>query len=78
MEKLRIENLSTKEMTSVFAGGIFNKFFGPIGIIYTICGIVDDFQKVGRVWIIKQSIIKSKREKHQSFSLFDLMITATK
>ena len=35
MEKLRIENLSTKEMTSVFAGGIFNKFFGPIGIIYT-------------------------------------------
>ena len=45
MEKLRIENLSTKEMTSVFAGGIFNKFFGPIGIIYTICGIVDDFQK---------------------------------
>lgn len=45
MEKLRIENLSTKEMTSVFADGIFNKFFGPIGIIYTICGIVDDFQK---------------------------------
>lgn len=45
MEKLRIENLSTKEMTSVFAGGIFNKFFGPSGIIYTICGIVDDFQK---------------------------------
>lgn len=45
MEKLRIENLSMKEMTSVFAGGIFNKFFGPIGIIYTICGIVDDFQK---------------------------------
>ena len=36
------------------------------------------FKKVGRVWIIKQSIIKSKREKHQSFSLFDLMITATK
>lgn len=35
-------------------------------------------KKVGRVWIIKQSIIKSKREKHQSFSLFDLMITATK
>ena len=33
-------------------------------------------KKVGRVWIIKQSIIKSKREKHQSFSLFDLMITA--
>lgn len=36
------------------------------------------FKKVGRVWIIKQSIIKSKREKHQSFSIFDLMITATK
>ena len=35
-------------------------------------------KKVGRVWIIKQSIIKSKREKHQSFFLFDLMITATK
>ena len=35
-------------------------------------------KKVGRVWIIKQSIIKSKREKHQSFSLFDLMIIATK
>ena len=35
-------------------------------------------KKVGRVWIIKQSIIKSKREKHQSFSLFDLMITAIK
>ena len=35
-------------------------------------------KKVGRVWIIKQSITKSKREKHQSFSLFDLMITATK
>ena len=32
-------------MASVFADGIIDKFFGPIGIIYTICGIVDDFQK---------------------------------
>ena len=36
MEKLRMEDLSTKEMTAVFAGGIFDKFFGPIGIIYNL------------------------------------------